>query len=237
MRDKIEELDHRQQRERTSVFKAGTPFWRRLTFFYHFLRGQIRFRPKLLDSPDERQLAYRLRARVFGELLGWVDVKSTEGEVDQYDDSALHFGVFEGSNLIACGRVLRGDTSWMLEKDFCPLVQGVDLRKRLDALEISRLSLSENLIRTPKGRCAQTFLYRAIYRWSRIHGVRYWYIVVGQKYYDRLKSDFGFQQIGNAYCFEEGFPVVAALIDFRHAEEHLRRNHWLALKWYTALLE
>lgn len=181
--------------------------------------------------------AYKLRGLVFGEKLNWIDATGESGDIDAYDPTAVHFGIVEKQTLLAYGRLIPGTAKFMIEKEFQPLIQGVPIIKRSDTAEISRLVIDDSLWRSLKGEVLQNFLYRAMYRWAIANRIRYWYIVVTPRYLSKLANYFGFNQIGEPYCFDSGSqPAVAAMVDLRNAEAHIRKKNWLASKWYCGLL-
>lgn len=180
--------------------------------------------------------AQRLRGFVFGEKLKWIDADSQSGDIDAYDQFAIHFGVLEKNDVIAYGRLIPGEEQFMIEHDFSPLVEGIRIRKGCDSAEISRLVISDDFRGTLAGEVLQAFLYRAMYRWALNNGMRYWYIVVTPGYFRKLQRYFNFCQIGLPFCFDaSGQPAIAGFVDLRDAEERVRKNNILISIWYCGI--
>lgn len=187
----------------------------------------------VINDPKILNQAFRLRGLVFGEKLKWIRADSENGDVDSYDKEAVHFGVIENNVLIAYGRLIPGNARFMLEREFELLVDGVHVMKGMHSGEISRLVISDQFRGTVAGEILQAVLYRTMYRWAVANGMRYWYVVVTQKYFAKLQKYFDFQQIGKKHCFEaSNEPAMAALVDFRAAEDHVRENSLFFSIWY-----
>ncbi|MDX1764872.1 MAG: GNAT family N-acyltransferase, partial [bacterium] len=63
---------------------------------------------KKLDRYHEKVLNHQLRYRIFCQELGWVPENESHLEVDEYDDHAVCFGVFEQkSELLASMRLIK----------------------------------------------------------------------------------------------------------------------------------
>ena len=201
----------------------------------YFFDGYLYWTVTLITEKEDLEQAYRLRGRFFGEVLKWIDTDTEKGDVDKYDSGAIHFGVFEKRNLIAYSRLIPGTQQFMLEDDLIEMINGVEIRKGNNIAEISRLVIAENLSRSLKGNIAQAFLYRKMYRWAVEKGIQYWYIVVTPKYFEKLAEYFGFEQIAPTHTFGNGDSAVVGLLNLRQAERHLKKNNWLALKWYSGI--
>jgi len=132
--------------------------------------------------------------------------------------------------------MIRNEKVFMLERDFKPLIEGVDIRKDPDTVEISRLALSEDYIASRKGQIVQAMLYRKMYRWSEKNGIRFWYFVVEKPYFNKLKRIFKCEHIGKTYLFStENVVAIAALLDLQKARAHIKKKNWFWHKWYVGL--
>src|SRR5687767_8562906 len=74
---------------------------------------------KTLDTDEERLAAYRLRHKIFAEVLQWVPCRPDGLEVDDYDATAVMIGLSnEQGQLLGTVRMLPSSGPFMLEREF-----------------------------------------------------------------------------------------------------------------------
>jgi len=182
---------------------------------------------KVLSRNDELLESYRLRHKIFSEELRWVPQNKTGKEVDKYDLDAVPFGVYSATGkLHAYLRLIQTDKPFMLEEIFGCLV-GMDheLRKEAATAEISRLCVSPST--RDKGIAGNfgthrisMLLYKGVYMWCRIEGIRFLYLVVEKRIFRLLRiSGFPCNQIGEAVKMPDGVDAVAAIMDWDEFED------------------
>ncbi|WP_311638438.1 acyl-homoserine-lactone synthase [Roseinatronobacter bogoriensis] len=97
---------------------------------------------------------FRLRARVFGERLGW-DVKIEDGrEIDEFDhlDPAYVIGLDEDDNVVACVRALQTTGPHMLADVFSDILQGQAPLRSATLWESTRFCVdTDRLMMTGRG--------------------------------------------------------------------------------------
>ena len=178
---------------------------------------------KNLDSERELEQAYRLRYEVFCRELGWVSAKDDGREIDAYDNHSIFLGVFTAEEeLIGFVRLIYSDMPMMIEREFLELVSPLHrIRKEKDTVEVTRLAIRQSMRKQSKRKAAMA-LYKGIYLWSIMNGVRYLYLVVERKKF-RLFKIIGFpcQRIGPIKVLQGGVESLAAIMDWREFEEDL----------------
>lgn len=199
--------------------------------FFFFLKAWCKFKVKQILNSEELSSAYKLRKSIYSDLLKWV-ICGQEEETDEYDKYATHFGVFYKHGIVAYCRLIITVNPTMLENNFKMILGNGKIRKEKDTAEISRLTLDKEFIGDSRGKIIQALLYRKIFHWSRQNGVKFWYIVVREKFFNSLKANFDCQQIGKTYYFEENDSAIAAIIDLQRSLEFVRRTNRPLYWWY-----
>lgn len=194
-------------------------------------------------SGDERMAeAHRLRYSVFCEELGWVKGSNCGLEVDEFDMTAVHIGVYDGSGaLVAYMRLVPPGNLFMVERDFSLLVgPGHAMRKGPDAAEVSRFCVSREARSAyagcmPGQMCVSRLLIKGGYHWCLAHGVRFLYAVVEEKA-DRLymMRHLPMTPVGAFTRMPDGTNVRAVLIDWRAFEGLNRQRRPALLDWFQS---
>lgn len=189
--------------------------------FVRFREGD--FVIKNLDSERELEQAYRLRYDIFCRELKWVNARNDGREIDAYDNHSISLGVFTGEEeLIGFVRLIYSDMPMMIEREFLELVSPFHhIRKERDTVEVTRLAIKQSMRKQSKRKTAMA-LYKGIYLWSIMNGVRYLYLVVERKKFRMFKIiGFPCRRIGPIKVLQGGVESVAAIMDWREFEEGL----------------
>ncbi|GEM_PF-5927752 len=185
-------------------------------------------------NEKEKEEAFSLRYKVFGDKLGWLVPNPYELDYDSYDNYSKHVGVFikndGAAKMIGYTRIIfTGDGPFMIHEEFKALV---NQKIKEDSLEISRV-----LVNTPRPdyRLYTTMLlYRDVYLSAKERGIRYGYIVVVENFLKKLQLVFPFKKVGNVTYFQKNVPTVAAVVDAKEIEEKFRRESEDLHAWFTS---
>ena len=91
--------------------------------------------------------SYRLRHKVFAELLKWVPETDDGQEMDLYDLWGVTVGLIRSDEtVVGMARLLPSSGQFMLEKEFGALLPaGYQIRKSSDTAEITRLAIDPEI--------------------------------------------------------------------------------------------
>ncbi len=144
---------------------------------------------KTLNAHEEMEQGYRLRHEVFSEELRWVPVSEDGKEVDDYDGFASCLGVFdEGQNLVGHARLITSPNPFMIDREFaCLITEGQKIEKSRDMAEITRLCVKRDGRKGDYLLRVSNLLYRGIYHWSAMRGIRHLIMVVDWRYFRLLR--------------------------------------------------
>ena len=145
---------------------------------------------KSLEEPDELREAYRLRHKVFSQVLRWVPPSRDEMEVDAYDTCASAIGVFtETGALIALSRVLQAPGPFMLEAEFksC-LSPGYQLRTEKGTAEVTRLAVDPELVGKGLSTRVLLVMLKGLYQWFLSRDIQTCYMVVDRRFLRVLRA-------------------------------------------------
>ena len=131
---------------------------------------------------SERWDAYSLRARVFSSELGWAPQNASGLEMDEFDKTSLHFGIFTPTGqIVATARITPAGQAWMLDSCFRSLwPENVPLYQNPHTCEISRLAVNPHLRNRPihHGVLLVDLLYKALFHFCLLHGIHHSYVAV-----------------------------------------------------------
>lgn len=152
-----------------------------------------RYTVKTLDTEEERQAAYRLRHKIFAEVLQWVPCRADELEVDDYDATAVTIGLFnDQGRLLGTVRMLPSSGPFMLEREFRSFVSPeYTIRKEIDTMEITRLAVDPTVGGKGLSSRLMVRLFKGMYQWCLANDIRYCYLEVEQ-YFLRIIRVLGF---------------------------------------------
>jgi acyl homoserine lactone synthase len=201
-----------------------------------FQEGQ--YTVKTLDTEEEKRAAYRLRHKIFAEVLQWVPSRADGLEIDDYDAAAVTIGLFDSQGrLLGAVRLLPSSGPFMLEREFRSFISpDYAIRKEIDTMEITRLAIDPTV--GDKGLSSRMMvrLFKGMYQWCLVNDIRYCYLEVEQ-YFLRIVRMLGFpcEAIGPVVVVPPAnVSSQAALLDldrFR-LESGLQRPdflHWMTV--------
>jgi len=196
---------------------------------------------KNISSEDELLQAFRLRHEVFCEELGWVPQTPDRLEMDDYDDYAVSFGIFDAeSELVAYLRLIMPTDRFMMEREFRHMVSPDHvIRKEHDTAEISRLCISLDARRdqadTGFGKhTLSVVLLKGVYRWCELNGIRYLYAVTEDKVYRIARArGFTFELIGEPISMPEGINVVVIRLNWDEFENITYPKRPRLAEWFN----
>jgi N-acyl-L-homoserine lactone synthetase len=196
---------------------------------------------KNLITEKEKIQAYHLRHETFAGELRWVPETENGLEIDDYDSHALPFGVVDaGGHVVAHMRIITGDNTYMLEREFLSLAgAGHVIRKEADTAELTRCCVSKSdrntRLVTPLGDFDLfSYLLKGIYRWSLKNGIRYLYAVTDHRVFKLVQiKGLPFKAIGAPQVMPDGVIAVAILLDWREFEVQTATRRKNLLPWFT----
>jgi N-acyl-L-homoserine lactone synthetase len=193
------------------------------------------------DETSTLEEAYRLRAIVFADELGWVPVWRDGIERDRCDDVALHVAAFA----LGCGRprlsgyarVLLPEQTFMLEREFTALLAGQPLHPSVSqAFEVSRFVVHPAYRGRldADGRSVADHLARAFARWALTHHRTDLYAVCEERHIRALRlRGLPFVRLGVPVEYQPGVQARAARLSLPEAAAQLRRQRVGDYVWYT----
>lgn len=183
-------------------------------------------------NPNNRQeieAVQKLRYKVFCEKLKWVDPPEKGKEYDRYDKYATIFGIFNSSGqLVACSRIITDNPlGFMFQNEFKEmydpkLLRNLDLKK---VAEISRVAIDPSIKGSIlDGHKLSEYLYKIMYKWSRIHKKRYWIFCVTDKYLQNIQKFFPipFYISEKSKEYQKGVVSRIVMIDLKEAENKVK---------------
>ena len=197
------------------------------------------FLVKTLEDKTELTQAYRLRHKVFAEVLRWVPPTDDAQEMDMYDLWGSSIGLIDRSGkLHGMVRLLPASGPFMLEKDLRMLLPTDHvMRKSRDTAEITRLAIDPDI--KDKGLSARLMLtlIKGIYHWAMAHGVRYFYLEVDHRFF-RVLHAIGIPSdpLGPPVPLPPaGALSIAAMMDIVQCEEVLGRKRPAVMEWMSTM--
>ncbi|MCE5311768.1 MAG: GNAT family N-acetyltransferase [Nitrospiraceae bacterium] len=201
-----------------------------------------RYFVKNLSGSTELFLAGRLRHQVFAETLKWIPPKDNALDFDEYDKYAVHFGVFNNSELTSYMRLIMPEDEFMIEKieAFKRLLPpGFSLIKD-SAAEISRFCTRTDC-RNTRAKANDRYFFQSlclskgVYHWCRLNNIRYLYAITEYKIFRLFKNyGFPFKTIGTDFhIMPDGTRVVVMILDWKEFEYLSQMQNREAHEWIT----
>jgi N-acyl-L-homoserine lactone synthetase len=179
------------------------------------------------NNSEEIKAAQKLRCEIFCKKLHWNVKCSIDGrEFDRYDEYATHFGIFDFTGkIIATSRILTYDNPYgfMFQNEFRELLDPTDINKMdlKKVAEISRLCIDPTFktVRLREHKLIE-YLYKIMYKWSKLHQKRFWVFCVSEKYLQHLQKTFPipFNTIGKRKEYQKGEISQMVMVDLKKAE-------------------
>ncbi|MBI1810425.1 MAG: GNAT family N-acetyltransferase [Nitrospirae bacterium] len=196
---------------------------------------------KNLVFPEDIIKAYQLRHAVFCHELGWVPQSENGLELDNYDDHAVFFGVFDVQNrLLAHMRLITAENDFMIEKEFLSLVgTGHKIRKEPDTVELTRCCVTSKArtykISTEFGSFdILSLLLKGIYHWCLKNDIEYVYAVTDYRVYRLVHiKGFPFKLTDKPHIMPDGVVAVGVIMNWREFEDINKVKRPETLKWFT----
>ncbi|BFU92387.1 MAG: N-acyl-L-homoserine lactone synthetase [Nitrospira sp.] len=202
-----------------------------------FCEGE--FLVKMLEGKAELTQAYRLRHKVFAEVLQWVPPTDDGQEMDMYDLWGVTVGLFHyDGTLLGMARLLPSSGKFMLENEFGDLLSSEHtIRKESDTAEITRLAVNPD-IRDPKlSSRVMLGVLKGIYQWAVENEIRYYYLEVEHRFLRALRMlGFPCEPIGPVVKLPPaGVGAVAALYDMARFDEENAEKRPSFLEWISTI--
>jgi len=179
---------------------------------------------------DEIGAILKLRHDIYCNELKWVEPNPAGIEQDNYDNLAVYFGVFaQDGLLLGTSRIIPSNSyGFMVDNEFKRLVdpkkiKNIDLK---NTVEVSRLAVRSNSRGNKiNGRLISEYLYLGMYKWSKVHRIKYWIFVVEKSFLDYLINRYSMvlKLLGEGYKFEDGIFAVPALLELREINKIIKK--------------
>ncbi|MCL4873067.1 GNAT family N-acetyltransferase [bacterium] len=192
---------------------------------------------KTISALEEFEAALKLRHEVFARELKWVRCSQDGMETDEYDRFAECIGVFRmDMSILGHARLITHPYPFMVEKEFaCMMPAEGEFRKRPDMAEITRLCVKKEE-REKNASLISRLIYKAIYNWSALRGVRRMVMVVDKRYYRLLRlCGFPVTQLADFVTMPDGVVAGAIELDWGLFEELCADRRPELLAWISTL--
>lgn len=194
---------------------------------------------KNISTHEEFEMALRLRHKVFREELKWVPPSPDGLDLDEFDRHAYGIGIYSEKNeLIGHVRLIEAPAPFMIEHDFARLLpKDGSFKKAHGMAESTRICIDKDY-RTEKHNAMTLahLLYKAMYHWSKMNGIKQLITIVEKRYYVLLKrSSFPFLQIGDFGLMGEGVLSGIISLDWSDFDRILPEKRPEFYEWFTAL--
>lgn len=186
-------------------------------------------------NASERWAAYSLRAQVFGAELAWVRPSANGLEMDEFDKSSVHFGIFcPHGQIVATARVTPAGRPWMLDSCFRSLWSNdLPQYQNAHACEISRFALSPTLRSRPihRGVLLVDLMYKALFHFCRLHAIQHGYVVVTPSMLRHMRRrGLVCQQLTPFKRMQDGVYAGVALVDWELLAQRSCQGQGLVLQ-------
>jgi N-acyl-L-homoserine lactone synthetase len=200
------------------------------------------YRVELLRNEADRAQAFRIRHKLFAEILHWVPERPDGLEIDRYDAFTEMVALLDpAGTVLGCVRVHDSSVPYMIEREFATVLgSGPIPFKGRDTGELTRFGVLAEartlVVRSERGRFdAITLLLKGLYRWSRRHQVRTLYAVTDAMVLRVLRSrGLPFEAIAPPKIMPDGVKALAVRLEWPALfAQNQERNPGL-LAWFDA---
>lgn len=205
----------------------------------NYKEGDIEVRN--LYCQNEIEEALKLRYGIFTETLKWTEENSQRIETDEFDDCAVHFGVFDRGRLVSYMRLILPVNKFMMEAVdiFRPLIPG-KLENRDTSAEISRFcTRNEKRVDTTNTQAGKMFyslcLSKGVYLWCKLNKIKHLYAITEFNIYRLFKKyGFPFKEIGvRRYKMSDVSEAVLMKLDWQEYEVQNEGTDNKFFQWFT----
>lgn len=196
------------------------------------------FLVKTLHTHEEMEAAFRLRHDVFSCELKWVTTFPDGMERDAYDSFSRYIGVFDGMGAIVGHiRIITSPHPFMVEKEFsCMMPSGAKIKKPDDMAEITRLCVRKDSRVSQSSPSIPNLLYKGLYQWNLLNGVRHSLMVVDRRCFRHLKlSGLPVEALYDFVTMPDGVKAGVCNLDWHKFEEVAADKKPGFLKWMSTL--
>jgi N-acyl-L-homoserine lactone synthetase len=205
------------------------------------LATEAPFRVELLRSAAEQEQAFRIRHRLFAEILHWVPEVPSGLEMDSYDSFTEMIGILDGQRrVLGQVRMHESRVPYMIEREFATVLgAGLLPLKGRDTAEITRFGVTAEArsltVRNQHGEYDMTSLMlKGIYRWCLARRVRTVFAVVDRRLFRLVNlRGFPFEAMAEPKLMPDGVVAVAIRLDWRRFEAQCREHRPALLAWFA----
>lgn len=175
---------------------------------------------KLVESDSEKEIAYRLRYRVFAQDLGWIPPSQNCLDIDGYDDYSVMLGSYNKNTgeLQSVIRITRGPHRFMSDDIFSECFGTHKIHRDRNSIDVTRLSLNNY-----RGCVTKTtlksikLLFHGVYAWCNDHDVDFIYMVTHESLFQYIvRVGWKFKMMGVPVIFPPAnIKSVGGLLDLR----------------------
>ncbi|MGI5827930.1 MAG: acyl-homoserine-lactone synthase [Patescibacteria group bacterium] len=195
------------------------------------------------SNSEMKRKIHQLRTAVFADELGWVTPEQ-EMKSDDYDETAIHIGLFHKDRLGELAGYVRLITptangkGFMLDGPFKEMVPNEAECEWHDdpnnSFEVTRIAVEKDLRQSSEGNKAAMCLYKAAYHFSIATGRDEWYIVTTRGLLKLLQRyGFPFKQIGVEHKFHAKDKInVASTMSSEEAKTNMTDKNPKLLAWF-----
>ncbi|WKZ33397.1 MAG: acyl-homoserine-lactone synthase [Thermodesulfobacteriota bacterium] len=193
---------------------------------------------KTISAPEEFEAALKLRHEVFAEELKWVP-EATDGlERDPYDAFSYSIGVFrEDMTLAGSLRMILPPNPFMIDREFAALLpNGKTIERSPDVAEITRLCVRKEFRSNKGGHNMTLLLYKGLYHWNIMNGVRYSAMVVDNRCYRILRLGcLPVEAVGDFKTMPDGVKAAVCMLDWRRFEKEASARRPDYYEWMSVI--
>lgn len=153
-------------------------------------------------------------------------------ERDSEDHRSAHFAVRDTESVVVgtARLVLSSDGQAFPFEKYCPAAKDFASPDSTCTAEVSRLATSRRCARRKNTPQVVQTIYRQMYRYSREHGIRYWYAAM-ERPLARMVARYGFEFTAIGPMRDYFGPVTPHVLDLDRLEQKLGASNPGLLRW------